>query len=271
MIRCRPQIAPVLLGLLLAMVDGARAETSPEKGSIDSRIRTASYSDQEVYRLRGVAGYEIDLQFEAGEKFLGLGAGDIEGLSFVAQDNHLFLKAKALHVATNLTVLTTRRQYQFDYSSVPQRAAVDSADVMYALRFVYPPPPDHGGTRDDLDAALRAGGQTAPNTAYWYCGHPSLQPVAAFDDGVHTHLRFGSQTELPVIFVLGEDGGESLLNFHVDGGDVVIHRTARRFVLRRGSTVGCVVNAGFAGSGRRLESGTVAPAVTRQTVEATHE
>ncbi len=50
---------------------------------------------------------------------MGLAAGDIEGLTFVAQGNHLFLKPKATGVVTNLTVLTSKRQYQFEYSVQP--------------------------------------------------------------------------------------------------------------------------------------------------------
>ena len=86
-------------------------------------MRTAAYDGDQVYRLRGFVGYQIDLEFEAGETFVGLGAGDIEGLSYFGQDNHLFLKPKAAKVATNLTVLTNRRRYQIDYTAVPQRPA----------------------------------------------------------------------------------------------------------------------------------------------------
>jgi type IV secretion system protein VirB9 len=85
------------------------------------------------------------------------------------------------------------------------------------------------------------------------------------DDGVHTRLRFAENAEWPAIFVRTEDGAETLLNFSVDQGDVVIHRIAHRFILRRGKLTGCVVNAGFAGAGDRLESGTVSPAVRRET------
>ena len=75
----------------------------------------------QVYRVRGFVGYQIDFEFEPGETFVGLGAGDIEGLSFFGQDNHLFLKPKAAKVATNLTVLTNRRRYQIDYTAAAQR------------------------------------------------------------------------------------------------------------------------------------------------------
>jgi type IV secretion system protein VirB9 len=66
------------------------------------------------------------------------------------------------------------------------------------------------------------------------------------------------------VFVRNDDDSESLLNFNVEDGDVIIHRVARRFIVRRGKLVGCIVNKGFAGSGERLESGTVAPGVQRE-------
>ena len=93
---------------------------------------------------------------------------------------------------------------------------------------------------------------------------PTLQPVAASDDGVHTRLRFAANAELPAIFVRNDDGSESLLNFSMDAGDVVVHRVARQFVLRRGRLTGCIVNKGFGGGGMRLDSGTVTPEVERE-------
>ena len=77
-------------------------------GSADPRLRTVLYSPDEVYRLPARVGYEIELEFEQGEVFLGLGAGDTEGLSFKAHGNHLFLKPKALNVHTNVTVAIVR-------------------------------------------------------------------------------------------------------------------------------------------------------------------
>ena len=65
----------------------------------------------------------------------------------------------------------------------------------------------------------------------------------------------------PAIFVRNADGSESLLNFSMDSGDVVVHRVAGRFILRRGKLAGCIINQGFNGGGLRLESGTVTPEV----------
>ena len=170
--------------------------------------------------MHGFAGYQIDLEFEAGETFVGLGAGDIEGLAYFGAENHLFLKPKAAKVATNLTVLTNRRRYQIDYSSVPQAPSPDDRDVIFSVRFTYPPLPsptivDDAAAR--IDAALGDASAKRPkNIDYWYCGSPTLRPVAASDDGVHTRLRFAANSELPAIFLRNADGSESLLNFSMD-------------------------------------------------------
>ena len=116
------------------------AETVPARGHRRQPHPDRRYNGDEVYKLRGYVGYQIDLEFESGETFAGLGAGDLEGLSFVGQDNHLFLKPKAARVATNLTVLTSRRHYQFDYTALHRSAPRPTIRASStALRFTYPP------------------------------------------------------------------------------------------------------------------------------------
>ncbi len=241
------------------------AEVVPVRGGADSRIRSAPYDSDQVYRVRGFVGYQIDFEFEAGETFVGLGAGDIEGLSFFGADNHLFLKPKAAKVSTNLTVLTNRRRYQIDYTAAAQRPGTDDPDVIFAVRFIYPPPPRTRAEQaaERVDVALDSTSTRPQNIDYWYCGSETLKPVAASDDGVHTRLRFAANAELPAIFVRNADGSESLLNFSMDSGDVIVHRVARQLILRRGKLAGCIVNQAFSGDGLRLESGTVTPEVQR--------
>jgi type IV secretion system protein VirB9 len=243
------------------------AETVPIRGVADSRIRYAPYNDDQVYRVRGFVGYQIDFEFETGETFVGLGAGDLEGISYFGTENHLFLKPKAAKVATNLTVLTNRRRYQIDYTAVAQRPGPEDSDVMYAVRFTYPQTAARTQAEqaaERIDTALTGASAKRPrNVDYWYCGSPTLKPAAASDDGVHTRLRFPANAELPAIFVRNADATESLLNFSMDSGDVIVHRVARQFILRRGKLAGCVVNQGFTGAGLRLDSGTVTPDVQR--------
>lgn len=256
--------------MLLLAVGGTSAtlaETVPSRGTIDPRIRTAVYRADEVYRLRGVVGYVIELIFEEGEVFTGKAGGDLEAVAIDGYENQVHLKPKAAVVATNLVIYTNRRAYRFDYAASGHPSRL-SDDVMYAVRFRYPPDPaavSTPGTSERVAEELARAAAVRPrNIDYWYCGHRTLKPVAAFDDGVHTRLTFGARSELPAIFVRNDDGSESLLNFSIDGGDVVVHRLARRFILRRGRLTGCVVNKGFGGTGERLESGTLSPEVRRE-------
>jgi type IV secretion system protein VirB9 len=230
----------------------------------DNRLRAVPYDSETVYALRGIPGYQIDLQFDRDERFVGLASGDVEALTFEAQDDHLFIKPKAIHVRTNLTVLTSRRVYHFDYSVAGPHDLEPGQNAMYALRFEYPPVQNPGVESPqaaDLALAQPAG---ARNSDYWYCGAPSLQPNEAWDDGLHTHLRFEPGAELPAVFIRNDDGSESLLNFNVESDEIVIHRIARQLVVRRGALLGCIVNRGFHGGGS-VRSGTVSPDVERAT------
>ncbi len=237
----------------------ANGEIVPNPGVADARIRVAPYSSDEVYRLSGFVGFQTDLEFAPGETFVGLAAGDIHGLSFVAEANHLFLKPRAAKVETNLTIVTSRHTYQIAYSSSADRPGA-TQEATYALRFTYPPEP--GATSEALtEKALES--HRARNIDYWYCGNPVLKPVAASDDGVHTRLTFAAHAEQPAIFVLNEDGSEALLNFSVDEGDVILHRIAKRLILRRGALAGCIVNEAFVGGGERLKSNTTSDLIER--------
>lgn len=245
-----------------------RAQPVPIPLRADARIRVVPYRADAVYRLRGYVGYQIDITFAPGERFVGLGVGDSKGVTFAAASNHLFIKPKAAQVATNLTVLTNRRTYLFDYASEVAPPDPSGADVIYALRFEYPAAPARGASRErrqvETDLATARNGRPR-NYDYWYCGTPSLKPVAAWDDGVQTTLVFGAHTELPAVFALNEDGSESLVNVGVQDGRMVIQRVARRVILRRGKLTGCIVDRAFVGAGERLSSGTIAPNVKRVT------
>jgi len=259
--------AMVLLTFALGLsgVSSLHAETMPVRGKVDSRIRTAAFNADEVYRLHGFVGYVIELILEDGETYAGKGGGDLDGVTIDAHANSVLLKPRAAIVATNLVIYSDRRAYRFDYSVEARPPNRFADDVVYAVRFLYPPREDSGATVDaELERELALAKTSLPrNSDYWFCGHRSLKPVAASDDGVHTRLTFADRAEMPAIFVRNEDGSESLLNFSMDDGDVVIHRLAPKFILRRGRLTGCIVNKGFDGAGTRLESGTVSPRIER--------
>jgi type IV secretion system protein VirB9 len=255
-----------LAGSFLLMVPCGETDMMPARGQVDSRVRTATYDAEEVYRLTGFVGYALDIEFEPGEQFKGLAAGDMQGLNFDAQGNHLFLKPKAGGVVTNLTVLTDRRHYRFDYAVLTRAPDHSKDEIIYALRFLYPEVVASAeaakSERAAVDEALRIG-TAAENFNYWYCGPPSLRPLRAYDNGVHTWLEFGAATELPAVFLRNDDGSESLVNFSVTGTALIAHRVAARFILRRGNLVGCVENRGPLRATPVVPTGTISPLINR--------
>jgi type IV secretion system protein VirB9 len=263
--------AAALLIITAALAWPAHAELTPPRGPVDPRVRIVTYDPDDVVKLHGFVGYQIHIEWAPGEELVNLGAGDVAGFDIGAEKNHFFIKPKQEKVATNVTVLTTLRAYHFDYSvSRAPKSPGQAENLVYSIRFVYP--------QDEARRAAAAAQQRSTETRlaegvaqrprqwqYAYCGAPALKPLSAYDDGVHTRLKFPARAEFPAIFVRNDDQSESLLNFSVEDDEVVIHRVARRFVLRRGQLVGCVVNQAFEGGGERLKGNTVVPGVTRET------
>jgi type IV secretion system protein VirB9 len=264
----------IVSGALLSALVAPRvhAELTPARGLVDPRVRIVAYDAEQVIRLHGYVGYQIHFQFAEGETFVNLAAGDNKALDVGYEGNHLVLKPLAEKVATNITVITTRRVYQFDYSASAERPDPDREDVIYSLRFIYP--------QDEARKAAEALEQQrtnlklatadqdphrARNSDYWGCGAAAIRPQSAFDDGVQTRLKFPAHAEFPTMYVKNDDDSESLVNFTVDNDEVVIHRVARSFVLRRGKLVACIQNRSFDGGGERLNTQTLVPGVERVT------
>jgi type IV secretion system protein VirB9 len=261
--------ACALWGLVSTRAD---AELTPARGLVDPRVRVVAYDPEQVIKLHGFVGYQIHFQFAEGETFVNLAAGDNKALDVGYEANHLVLKPLAEKVATNITVITNRRVYQFDYSASAERPDPERQDVIYSLRFIYPQEEARKAAEEleqqRTNLKLASAGEDphrARNTNYWGCGASAIRPESAYDDGVQTRLRFAAHSEFPTMYVKNDDESESLVNFTVDNDEVVIHRVARSFVLRRGKLVACLQNRSFDGGGQRLDSQTLVPGVERIT------
>jgi len=262
--------------LSLAGCASVAAAVVPPPGVVDARVREVVYREGQVIQLTGYLGYHIHLELAPGESFVALGAGDSAAVDVAAEGPHVMLKPKVARVATNLTLVSSRRVYHFEYRTY--EAQPSQATAVYAVRFRYPvvssqvtpvaaPRPFSSSAPVAAQTAAVAKPATPArpvNDAYWYCGAPSLAPVAASDDGLQTRLTFSARGEWPAIFVRNEDGSESLLNFHAEETTAVVHRVAHEFVLRRGRLVGCVENRGYAGSGAWVASGAHDPRDARE-------
>ncbi len=249
----------------LTVISAARSAEIVAVEPMDARIQQIDYAADAVYRLQGVPGFAVDLQFAADERFEGVGGGDLEAVSVVAHGSHLFLKPKVARAATNLTLLTTRHAYHIDYRVEGMHSL---ASPVYAIVFRYPHEESALKVKNaqemQIESAFAAPARVV-NRAYGFCGPAALKPTVVTDDGVETRIRFPAQADLPAVYVRNDDGTEALVNFTVQSDGLLVHRVAHAWVLRHGRLVGCIVNLAYSGTSA-LSGGTVTPAVTRDNV-----
>ena len=96
----------------------AKAATVPPSGAQDYRIRTAEYSEGQVYKITGFFGFHALIIFAPDERIEKVG-GFEKGWSVDNLGNKLLVHPKLDDADSNLTVVTSRRVYFFDLSVKP--------------------------------------------------------------------------------------------------------------------------------------------------------
>ena len=119
----------ITLFLLAALPSSALEEI----GS-DSRIRTFVYGKNDVYRVITSYGYQTTIEFEEDAKIKTISMGNSGSFKITPQKNRIFVRALQGGQLTNLVVITDKRTYQLELSSI-----LDSLDeMMYVVKFYYP-------------------------------------------------------------------------------------------------------------------------------------
>ena len=207
------------------------------------------------------AGVDEKLRHERAVQLLtDLGLGDKQAWNLGIKGNNIVFKPTAKLPDTNLLIQTNKRSYAFSLSLKP----VKNQRPTYILRFIYPDSKDAQNRAmaekqaKALDKLYRAGSlkKAVHNQNYWAFGDKALTPTAAYDNGRFTYLSFDNGKELPMVYKVMEDGSEALLNTHMEDDVIVIHETAKKFVLRLGKSVLAIENRGFNDKGSFNRTGT---------------
>lgn len=242
------RLAAVSLALLAAAP--ARAVETPVAGTIDPRIRTLAYDPDQVFQLKGYFGFQMMLEFAPDERIENIGLGD--GLGWQVTPNKkanlLFLKPIDRTAATNMTVVTDRRRYVFEL--VVGADKPKPAEMAYVVRFRYPQDGPAQVVLPPPPPVAEAAHPEDWNFAYSYTGAKESAPSRVFDDGQATYFAWPETSNVPAVFVVGADGGESLANYAIRGRYLVVDQLAPRFVLRNGKAVTLVVNETLASPGK---------------------
>ena len=105
--------------------------------TIDNRIKTYVYNENEVYRLVLHYGYQSNIEFSQGEKISTISVGDSFAWKITPVGRRLFIKPLQDNIHTNMTILTNKYTYQFDLLSKTPDKNLDK-ELVYVLRFFYP-------------------------------------------------------------------------------------------------------------------------------------
>lgn len=105
-----------------------------EEVGADSRIRTFIYGKNDVYRIITSFGYQTTLELESDEKIKTLSLGNSGSFKVTPKKNRIFIRTLQGGQLTNMIVITDKRTYQIELSSI-----LDTLDeMMYVVRFYYP-------------------------------------------------------------------------------------------------------------------------------------
>ena len=281
----------VLLAAFGCLLAGTDTTASPEPA--DPRLREVLYDPHAVVTVPVKRGVVTLVVLDADESIVELAAG-LGGdcakpespwcVAAQAGGRDFFVKAKSSATApNNMAVVTNRRTYAFRFVVL---ADGDPKPPVYQLVIKVPAGMTSAARLALQDAASQAAVPTAPpapspaqvvaerltakaqvvNTQYSIAegaGSQDIVPTLVFDDGRFTYLRFPGNREVPAVFHVLADGGETLVNARMEDDLLVLDRVSRRLLLRAGSAVVGLWNEAFDPDGKPPGGGTTVPGVKR--------
>lgn len=244
-----------LLLWIALMTSPIWAEGTLHPLSTDARGKVVAFNPNQIYAIRANYFISTDLIFGTDEYVRNddVHLGDASSWDISANRNHLYLKAKKVDAGGNLTVSTNKYTYHF-MLSVAEPDNKNNETLF--LKFLYPTKGN-----DERKLALSMVNVTTDicqdkykyNLQYSFTGDREQAPVRACDDGLFTYFKFPRHIELPAIFMVLPDRQETVVNYRIEKGYVVVERVGKAFTLRNGNIVTSVYNDKYIGDWNKVK------------------
>lgn len=283
----------VLCCVLLALGPiTAHALVRPVPVAADPHFKKAPYV-HDVYEVKIKAGKFFEIELSESETDIKFAMGDRKAWIVQTKDNIIGFKPAAAMPDTNLKVWSTTSDRVYWFKLV---TAEKGETETWHLSFEYPPdppkpvapapappPPDPAVVeaqlaeqeQRDIEHAFGGGpphaAERAPaprefvlNGNYGVIGPEALTPTSVYDNGEQTVMTFAPNNPWPVVMVKEDDGSETRVSQHTENDMLVIHRVARKFVLRHLGQAACLINGSFSATGPNNATKTVSDRVIRE-------
>ena len=273
-------LAAVVLAFCFSSPAHANQEPQPIAG--DPRIRTYVYDPNDVYIFTGHYKYSSIIEFDNDENIDSISLGDPTGWQIVHQGARLFMKPIDQNATTNMTIFTDKRIYFFELHAEQAEDIRDEEIVFLVQFVYPDSDKGEGATFREFDvkkdpensgssSSAKTPGSTTgaagedeeetrnyvleadvPDTSidpqkynfnYAVTGSRLIAPLKVFDDGEFTYLEFRRiNADIPAIYLVNEQGDESLVNFRSTGNYLVIEQVSQQYTLRHGADIACLFN-----------------------------
>jgi type IV secretion system protein VirB9 len=249
-----------LIGVNLA----AQAEMVAQPMPYETRLQRFVYDENRTYEILTRPMSATDIQFEQGEKFIGMPMGDTYNweIGGLAGTNHLFIKPLFPRLVNTATLVTNKRTYQLVFKSSSedgiwyQRVHWEFPDKQRGMKFVTPEQIYGNGSRAQLEEnkpePVRLNTEMSQNDVdgvkgpvdlvkgmdfdYEITGDASFKPVRVFNDKTRTWIEFPEDIQTyPAVFV--KTGSElAVVSFtkSKDSNYFIVNRLFEECVLKYG-------------------------------------
>ncbi len=209
----------------------------------ESRIRVINYVPNSVISFTGHYNYHSIIEFSLDEEIKTITMGDSSSWQLNPSGNRIFLKPIGLNAVTNMTVITNKRTYFFEMHA-EYATSISDSNLAFITKFMYPDGQLGIPQSISNSSGLDLGKHTQYNFQYKISGKATyIEPILVFDDGRFTYFKFKDiNADIPSIFIVDQNQNESLINYRVSDGYVVVERVTPRFTLRYGRDIICVFN-----------------------------
>lgn len=221
------------------------AQVSPKGLITDGRIKEVSYNSNQVVKIYGNFGYATTIELERGEYVVNESAFGVNGgwsISSEGHTNKVIVKPVVENATTNLN-FSTNKNREYTLLLVPTNIGEYQT---YRVRFKYPELNfsrlfNKPSSPSKLIKSFQCKG--CSNMRYSFWGDRSIAPIVAKDNGTFTLFKFKKGEPIPAILSVDtKNKKESMVNFHMQEGYVIVEGVYSQYTLRFGEHSTCVFN-----------------------------